>query len=298
MAWFGALLLAGCGFFTLDEAGDTPAVEEPAPTPTPAPAPSPSPAPPQVETPAPPVQPTPAPAVPPSGGGTPGITVEPTSGLRTTEAGGQAVFSVVLDSQPTADVTMGLASNRPSEAVADVSSLTFTPTSWNTPQLVTVTGVDDAVAGVDQPVVIAIGPAVSEDPGYAGLDAPDVRLINEDDDEAGIEVAPTTGLVTSESGAAAAFAIRLSSQPTAPVTVPLSSSRPDEGRLLVESVTFTPLDWLVPQRVDVLGVNDNARDGDQGFQILVGPGVSEDPEYDGLDAPDVEVTNLDDEPQR
>jgi hypothetical protein len=204
------------------------------------------------------------------------------------------VFTIVLQSQPTADVTVGLASNRPAEAVTDVSSVTFTPANWSTPQVVTVTGVDDAVAGVDQPVVIATGPAVSNDPRYAGLDPPDVRLVNEDDDEAGIVVAPTEGLVTSERGEAATFAIRLASQPTADVTVPIASSRPDEARVDVESVTFTSLNWLVPQAVTVTGVRDEDRDGDQPFEILVGPAVSADPEYQGLDATDVGGTNVDD----
>ena len=36
-----------------------------------------------------------------------GITVAPTSGLVTTEAGGAATFTVVLNAQPTADVTIG-----------------------------------------------------------------------------------------------------------------------------------------------------------------------------------------------
>src|SRR5436853_635157 len=37
-----------------------------------------------------------------------GITVTPTAGLVTTEAGGTASFTVVLTSQPTADVTVPL----------------------------------------------------------------------------------------------------------------------------------------------------------------------------------------------
>ena len=36
-----------------------------------------------------------------------GITVTPTTGLTTTEAGGTATFTVVLNTQPTADVTIG-----------------------------------------------------------------------------------------------------------------------------------------------------------------------------------------------
>ena len=45
-----------------------------------------------------------------------GITVTPTSGLVTTEAGaGTATFTVVLNSEPTADVTIGLSSDDTSE---------------------------------------------------------------------------------------------------------------------------------------------------------------------------------------
>ena len=44
-----------------------------------------------------------------------GIIVNPTSGLTTTEAGGTAAFSVVLNSQPTADVTIGLSSTDTTE---------------------------------------------------------------------------------------------------------------------------------------------------------------------------------------
>ena len=41
-----------------------------------------------------------------------GITVTPTFGLTTTEAGGTATFTVVLASQPTADVTIAVARKR------------------------------------------------------------------------------------------------------------------------------------------------------------------------------------------
>ena len=42
---------------------------------------------------------------------TAGITVTPDAGLTTTEAGGTATFTVVLTSQPTADVTIALSSS-------------------------------------------------------------------------------------------------------------------------------------------------------------------------------------------
>ena len=46
---------------------------------------------------------------------TAGITVSPISGLTTTEAGGTATFTVVLNTQPTANVTIGLSSSDTTE---------------------------------------------------------------------------------------------------------------------------------------------------------------------------------------
>ena len=73
----------------------------------------------------------------------------PTSGLTTTEAGGTATFTVVLTAQPTADVTIGLSSSDTTEGTVSPASLTFTGANWNTPQTVTVTGVDDLLADGD-----------------------------------------------------------------------------------------------------------------------------------------------------
>ena len=77
---------------------------------------------------------------------TAGITVDPTSGLTTTESGGTAMFTVVLDSQPTADVNIGVSSSDTGEGTVSTDMLTFTTTTWNNAQTVTVTGVDDGAA--------------------------------------------------------------------------------------------------------------------------------------------------------
>ena len=74
-----------------------------------------------------------------------GITVSTISGLNTTEAGGAATFTVVLASQPTADVSVALSSGDTSEGTVAPAALTFTAATWNVAQTVTVTGVNDAV---------------------------------------------------------------------------------------------------------------------------------------------------------
>ncbi|WP_305884986.1 DUF4347 domain-containing protein, partial [Oscillatoria sp. HE19RPO] len=68
---------------------------------------------------------------------TAGITVTPTTGLTTTEAGGTANFTVVLNTQPTADVTIPLTSSNTAEGTVDKNSLTFTNANWNVAQTVT-----------------------------------------------------------------------------------------------------------------------------------------------------------------
>ena len=111
----------------------------------------------------------------------PAVTVSPMSGLVTTEAGGTATFSVVLNSQPTADVTIPISSSDLTEGTVSVSSLTFTTANWSTAQTVTVTGVDDDADDGDVAWTIITGAAAGGD--YAGIDGPDVAVTNTDDDE-------------------------------------------------------------------------------------------------------------------
>lgn len=114
-----------------------------------------------------------------------GITVTPTSGLTTTESGGSDSFSVVLDTAPTADVVIAIASSDTTEGVVDKSSLTFTAENWSVPQVVTVTGVDDDVRDGNIEYVIYVGPAVSLDERYDGLDPDNVRVTNMDNNRPG-----------------------------------------------------------------------------------------------------------------
>jgi hypothetical protein len=224
-----------------------------------------------------------------------GVTVAPTRELMTTESGGSATFTVVLDAQPTADVTIPVASNTTTEGTVDVASLTFTAVNWNAPQTVTVTGVDDAIADGSQSYTILLGSATSADPAYQDLDPTDVSVTNVDNDSPGILVTPTTGLVTTEAGGTATFSVVLASQPTADVAIALSSSDPGEGTPGAASLTFTSANWDAPQVVTVTGIDDALDDGDQSYTIVLAPATSGDPGYVGLDGADVAVTNTDDE---
>src|SRR2546425_413232 len=91
------------------------------------------------------------------------------------EAGGTATFSVVLNSQPTADVVIPVASSNATEGSVSASTQTFTAANWSSPQTVTVTGVDDQVQDGAIAYSVALGAAASSDPIYAGMDRSEER---------------------------------------------------------------------------------------------------------------------------
>jgi uncharacterized delta-60 repeat protein len=113
----------------------------------------------------------------------PGITVTPTSGLVTTEAGGTASFSVVLNTKPTADVTIAVSSSNILEGRVSVPSLVFSEANWNIPQTVTVRGVDDTIRDGDKAYTVVLAPAVSDDSDYNNLDPSDVSVTNKDNEK-------------------------------------------------------------------------------------------------------------------
>ncbi|MFN8633702.1 MAG: right-handed parallel beta-helix repeat-containing protein [Chloroflexota bacterium] len=107
----------------------------------------------------------------------------------------------------------------------------------------------------------------------------------------GINVAPTSGLVTTESGGQASFAVVLASQPSADVTIGLSSSNTNEGTVSPASLTFTAANWNVPQTATVTGVGLGAPNGNATYSIITAPAVSTDPNFNGLNPSDVSATN-------
>jgi hypothetical protein len=225
--------------------------------------------------------------------GDPGVTVTPIDGLATTEGGGTARFTVVLDRYPEAPVTIPIESSGTGEGTTEPASLMFTSANWDLPQAVTVRGLDDDAADGDVAYTVMTLPATSGDGGFAGLDADDVSLVNRDDDVAGFTITPTAGLTTSENGTDTEFSIRLTTRPGADVTLALTSSRPDEGTVAPGSLTFTTDGWDQPQTITISGVDDVMADGIRNYAIMTQPATSADPDYNGLDPADISVANLD-----
>nr|MCU0567675.1 hypothetical protein [Oculatellaceae cyanobacterium Prado106] len=222
---------------------------------------------------------------------TPGVTLTPTSGLTTTELGGTATFTAVLNSQPTADVTLTFTSSDSSEGTV-TATLTFTAANWNTPQTVTITGVDDTLIDGNLPYTVATTTS-SGDTNYNAIAVPLVNVTNLDDETAGVILTPTAGLTTTEAGGTATFTARLTTQPTADVTLTFTSSDSTEGTV-TSIVTFTTTNWNNPQTITITGVDDPTTDGDIPYTISITTSSS-DTNYNALVVPAVNVTNLDNE---
>jgi hypothetical protein len=113
-----------------------------------------------------------------------GVAVSAISG-DTDEGGTTATFTVVLTSQPTADVTIPITSLDLTEGTVSAANLTFTNANWDSAQTVTVTGVDDALIDGDIAYTVEVGDPASADTNYdalANADTADVSVTNFDDD--------------------------------------------------------------------------------------------------------------------
>ncbi len=104
-----------------------------------------------------------------------------------TEAAGPTntdTYTVVLKSQPTATVTIEVTSDDPGGAMVRPATLTFTPSNWNSAQMVTVTGVDDSVPQSGGRSVAISHRSTSTDLKYNGntISIPSVTATVVDDD--------------------------------------------------------------------------------------------------------------------
>ncbi len=226
----------------------------------------------------------------------PAIIVSSPSATRTTEAGAQTTFTIVLNSQPAAWVYVPVFSSDTTEGSLSTNLVAFSTANWFVPQTVTVTGVNDFVDDGDINYSILIGPSQSPDTLYNGIDSADISLLNVDDDTAGITVSPPSGTSTTETGGSITFVVRLDSEPLSSVMIPISSSDTTEGSVNPGMLVFNASNWSVGQLVTVTGVDDTIKDGDVAYTAIIGNSNSSDPLYSGLNPADIALVNIDNDP--
>ncbi|WP_417744293.1 GEVED domain-containing protein [Rosistilla oblonga] len=223
-----------------------------------------------------------------------GLLLSKTS-LVASESGRADSLSVALTAQPLEDVVIDLGLDRDDEIQLDRQQLVFTPDNWNLPQTVVVTAKNDQRIDGSQITQLTLAIGTSSDPQFVSLSPQSVAITTTDNDVAGITVEPLRMLQTTEAGKTATFTIRLDALPASDVTIALSSSNLHEATIDTPTLRFTPENGTTPQTVTITGVDDSLIDGNVELTIVIAAAASDDPNFDGLNAADVELINLDDE---
>ena len=125
-----------------------------------------------------------------------GVTIKESDGSTSvTEKSGDGrsdTYTAVLDSEPTAEVTITVESGDSGAATVSPATLTFATTNWNTAQTVTVTGVDDQVDQSSDRSVTISHSATSSDTTYDQINIANVTATVMDDDVRGVTVSASS----------------------------------------------------------------------------------------------------------
>ena len=172
-----------------------------------------------------------------------------TSVLTVTE-GASDTYTVELDFQPTADVTITVGDG--GDVTAHPSSLTFTVNDWNLARTVTVRAGEDTDTA-DDTVTLTHSVAAASATEYTGVSIGSVAVTVTDIDTPSAAVTPST--LTVAEGSTGTYTVKLNYQPTADVTITVG----DGGDVTVEParLTFTTVDWSSAQTVTVTAGQDD-----------------------------------------
>ena len=214
--------------------------------------------------------------------------------------GGSATYTVVLNTQPSADVAIIIADDNP-DVTLDTDAtqpgiqnrLTFTPSNWNTPQTVTVAAAHDADAVNDKAQLRYTVSSDNVSGPYSGLAVAGVAVTVTDDDTVGVTVSETT--LTVDEGGNNTYTVVLDAQPASNVVISVTRSGSADVTVSPATLTFTSSNWDTAQTVTVAAAHDaDAADDSAAIAHAVAPAESAD-EYDTATIAGVAVTVDDDE---
>lgn len=222
-----------------------------------------------------------------------GVMEEPSPSATTTSGN----FQIKLRTAPTANVSIPIndiydsvnANNR--EGSANPKTLTFTAGAcpgtgnWCTPQLVTVTSVDDLEIDGVKVYTVEVGKTSSADSEYSGIKPRNVVVYNRDQSVPGyayMRFDSTTGSTGTSGGAVTRFAtdesnqlgtkysnfqLKLRTKPTNNVTLTFSSNCGNKCTILTPTLTFTTSNWNDFQTFQVEGKSDSANSGNADYTV-------------------------------
>ena len=183
----------------------------------------------------------------------PGITASVPS--LTLAEGATDEYTVKLDSQPTATVTVTV-QGLSGDVTVKPSRLLFTAATWDTPQKVEVKAGQDADAETDPAVTLTHAASGGD---YAGVTGGAVTVTITENDTKGVTVTPTN-LGLREGAPPRTYTVVLRTQPTGTVRVAvggLTSAIAQSLRVSPTVLTFNSGNWNIPKVVTVTALEDD-----------------------------------------
>ena len=150
---------------------------------------------------------------------TAGVTVSESA--LTIEEGGDATYTVRLDTQPTDSVTVTVNDPADTDVTAEPASLTFSASTWSTAQTVTVSAKQDDDAIDEEQVTITHTVSGAD---YGSVSASDVAVTVTDDDDPAVRVSFGASAYSVDEGSGVTVKVQLSADPERTVTIPLSAT--------------------------------------------------------------------------
>ena len=219
----------------------------------------------------------------------PGVTIS--SAVLSVPEGGSADYTVVLDAQPTEDVTItvNLGPTGDPDLTRSPTTLTFTDEDWDEEQTVTVSAAEDSDgrAGIH----LFSHDVDSTDSNYESIDAPAVRAVEDDNDPIGVTISPQE--LTVPEGGSAEYTLVLDTLPSEDVTISVTQDSGGDANLTAspDTLTFTDENWNAEQTVTVSAAGD--ADGLNGTATFSHNAASDDEDYYDIAIDPVTATEAD-----
>ena len=238
----------------------------------------------------------------------PGLRVSPTR--LAVDENQSAEYAVRLNTDPLGSVTVTATSDDAAVALdADSTpqarTLTFDSSSWDTPQTVTATAVEDDNATDETATVTHAASGVSAYTGLVGAALPSVQVAVDDNDARAlvIDADPSTddvdaGPLAATENQSAEYTVRLATQPTGTVTVTATSPDPalavdSDASPRTRTLTFTTNTWDTAQTVTARALDDL----DGGDETTTIAHAADGADYDDVSA-SLAAETADDDPRR
>ena len=193
-----------------------------------------------------------------------GVAVSPQT--LTMDEGSDDTYEVVLASQPTAEVTVSVSVPSDTDVSVDQTSLTFTADTWNAPQTVTVSAVDDDDVIADADVTLTHSVSGGD---YDGASADDVVVTITETDTAELSIA---GESAAEDAGSISFTVSLNTESSGDVTVGWTTddgtATGDDYTAASGTLTFSPGETL-SQTISVTIADDDVDEADETFTVTL-----------------------------